>query len=104
MNNSISIVRATNNTVLNGMDALTDELTKIFHDELNIEIEHLDQDVIKEGLLDSLSLVEMLLILEQEFGIEVSILDIDFDEFRTLRNLAKFVAGTASVSPEASAA
>ena len=86
------------------MDALTAELSKIFHDELNIEIENLDQDPIEEGLLDSFSLVEMLLILEQEFGLEVSILDIDFDEFRTLRNLAEFVAGTASVSQEATAA
>ena len=104
MSNFTRIIRATNGIVLTGLDALTNELTQIFHDELNIEIESVDQDLIEEGLLDSLSLVEMLLILEQEFGIEVSIVDIDFDEFRSVRNLANFVANSASVSSESPAA
>ena len=90
MSNFTRIIRATNGIVLTGLDALTDELTQIFHDELNIEIESVDQDLIEEGLLDSLSLVE--------------IVDIDFDEFRSVRNLANFVANTASVSSESPAA
>ena len=64
----------------------------------------MDQDLIEEGLLDSLSLVEMLLILEQEFGVEVSILEIDFDQFRTVRNLATFVHASAPAHAEAPAA
>ena len=85
---------------MSGVDALIGKLTQLFHDELNLEIDDMDQDLIEDGLLDSLSLVEMLLILEQEFGIEVSILDIDFDAFRTVRNLANFVDGAGPVSAE----
>ena len=83
---------------MNSIDLVINKLTQIFYDELNLEIDDVDQDLIEEGLLDSLSLVEMLLMLEQEFGIEVSIVDIDFDQFRTVRNLATFVASSASVA------
>lgn len=92
MNSVTEIVPGADCVTSGGSDALLDKLTRLFHDELNLEIDSVDQDLIEEGLLDSLSLVEMLLLLEQEFGVEVSILDIDFDQFRTARNLATFVS------------
>lgn len=92
MSNLTKIVPGADCVTSGGIDTLLDKLTQLFHDELNLEIDSVDQDLIEEGLLDSLSLVEMLLLLEQEFGVEVSILDIDFDQFRTTRNLATFVS------------
>jgi D-alanine--poly(phosphoribitol) ligase subunit 2 len=85
---------------MSGLNAAIDKLSLIFRNDMNIEISGPDQDLIEEGLLDSLSLVEMLVLLEQKFGIEMSISDIDFDSFRSVRNIAQFVAGkTAERAP-----
>ena len=98
MSNLTKIVPGADCVMSGGDDALLDKLTQLFHDKLNLEIDSVDQDLIEEGLLDSLSLVEMLLLLEQEFGVEVSILDIDFEQFHTTRNLAAFVSTAMSAS------
>jgi D-alanine--poly(phosphoribitol) ligase subunit 2 len=94
-------VTETGEAQISGLDALTARLNQLLHDELNLEIDDLDQDLIEEGLLDSLSLVEMLLLLEEQFGIEVSIVDIDFEEFRTVRKLVGFVASSTEQSAAA---
>ena len=93
-------------SALSDIDALTAQLAQIFHDQLNLEVSDADQDLIDEGLLDSLSLVEMLLVLESEFGVEVSILDIDFDAFRSVREIAKYLAPrmAATAAPAAATA
>lgn len=104
MNNITRIISEADGTKPEVIDALTAKMSQLLQDELNLEIDDLDQDLIEEGLLDSLSLVEMLLLLEEQFGIEVSIVDIDFEEFRTVRNLVRFVAASTGQSSEASEA
>ena len=100
MNNITRIISEADGTKPEAIDALTAKMSQLLQDELNLEIDDLDQDLIEEGLLDSLSLVEMLLLLEEQFGIEVSIVDIDFEEFRTVRNLVRFVAASIGQSSE----
>jgi len=72
------------------VNGLIEKLTQLFHEELDLEFDSIDQDLIEKGLLISLHLVEVLYILEQEFGFEISILEIDFDTFRSVRSIAQF--------------
>lgn len=86
---------------MSGLDASIDKLSTLFRQNMNIEVAGPDQDLIEEGLLDSLSLVELLMLLEQEFGIEMSIADIDFDSFRSVRSIAGFVSGKTAAGARA---
>lgn len=51
-----------------------------------------DTDLFVSGALDSLSFVGLLAKLEQEFGIRISIDDIEIDNFRCLDKISDFVA------------
>jgi len=71
---------------------LQDRLAAIFSQYLNIEAPGSDTDLLATGILDSLALVELLLRLEQTFGMRISIDDLELDNFRSLDSIARFVA------------
>ncbi len=66
----------------------------LFRDRLNLEVESADLDLFDSGLLDSMSFVELLVQLEKEFGIAVSVDDVDIDKFRSIDAIAAFVRGS----------
>ena len=59
-----------------------------FVDKLQIEIPSPDTDLLETGVLDSLGFVELLLHLEQAFGITVALEQIDLQNFRSLERIA----------------
>lgn len=68
-------------------------LREIFREELHLEVPSPETDVLETGMVDSLSLVRLLVHLEEEFGIEIEAEDLDLDVFRTVRGMARFVGG-----------
>jgi methoxymalonate biosynthesis acyl carrier protein len=74
----------------NGLD-LDDRIRELFLEALDIRIDSVETDLIDEGLLDSLVLVELLVELEQQFDIEVMVAELELDDFRTVRSIAAFV-------------
>jgi D-alanine--poly(phosphoribitol) ligase subunit 2 len=64
----------------------------LFLQALNIGIDSVDADLVETGLLDSLILVELLLYLEETFDIDVVVAELDIDDFRTVRNIGRFVS------------
>ena len=76
-------------------------LEAIFSEQLNIAVPARDTDLIAEGYLDSLVFVDLLLVLEQEFGITIQLEQLDFDNFQTINKIADFVESQA-VDPEPS--
>ena len=63
----------------------------LFREKLNVEVASEDVDIIEEGLLDSLGLVQLLLHIEQEFQVSVNLGDLEIDTFRTVRNISGFL-------------
>lgn len=59
---------------------------------LHVEVPSPDTDLFESGVLDSLGFVEILLQLEGEFGIKVSLDDLEIDRFRSVGKIAAFVA------------
>lgn len=85
--------------------SLEPRLVSLFSDRLNIEIPSTDTDLIDTGLVDSLSFVEFLAQLEEQFGVQVSLEELEIDRFRTISRVAEFVAGKlAQASAETGAA
>jgi D-alanine--poly(phosphoribitol) ligase subunit 2 len=74
----------------NGLD-LEGRIRELFLRALDIRIDSPEIDLIEAGLLDSLLLVELLLQLEQEFGMDVVMADLEIDDFRTVEGIAAFV-------------
>jgi acyl carrier protein len=69
------------------------EVANLFVQQLNVEVPAPETDLFATGILDSLRFVELLAALEETFAIEVSLEDIEIDDFRTLSHIAAFVAG-----------
>jgi len=59
---------------------------------MHLQVPSLDTDLINTGLVDSLMFVGFLAQLEQEFGIQLSLQDLELDRFRTVTRIAAFVA------------
>ncbi len=64
----------------------------VFAEQLNIETPSRDTDLIGEGYMDSLLLVELIMALEQEFDITIPLDQLDFGNFQTINGIAAFVA------------
>lgn len=78
---------------------LTDCIAGILRDALHLEPPPSDLDLFETGVLDSLAFVELLLRLEQDLGVAVSVDDLELENFRTIERIAAFVAARAAAHP-----
>ena len=69
---------------------LSQRITKMF-DVLNLEVPSEDTDLFETGLLDSVSFVELLVQVEEQMGVTVSLEQLEPDNFRSVRRIAAFV-------------
>lgn len=69
-------------------------IQKAFLAVLNVEIDDPDEDVIDSGMLDSLGLIELLVEVEREFGVQLDLEELDVDDFRTPRRIAGVVSSS----------
>ena len=67
-------------------------LTKLFAQKMNLAVASIETDLIGSGLLDSLALVDLLVQLEHEFGVQISLDELEVDNFRSIASIAAFVA------------
>jgi D-alanine--poly(phosphoribitol) ligase subunit 2 len=73
--------------------SLLTEIEAIFLEELNIAVPSSSADLFAAGILDSMGLVQLLLQLEERFGLRLPIEDLELDSFRTLQKITEVVAG-----------
>src|SRR5207247_10001403 len=71
---------------------LAHQISALFAEKLHLQVPSLDTDLIDTGLVDSLTFVQFLAPLEQEFGVHVSLEDLEIDHFRTIHRIRRFVA------------
>ena len=66
-------------------------LLRSVRDRLGIEIPSAEVDLLESGLLDSLTFVELLVMVEEKFGVAVDLAELELDDFRSVRSIAAFV-------------
>lgn len=71
--------------------SLERQITALFAEKLNVQVPSVETDLIDTGLVDSLTFVEFLAQLEKEFGIRVSLEDLEIEHFRTISRIAGFI-------------
>ena len=71
--------------------ALYDQLTRLFSQELHLDVPSPDTELLKDGFLDSLGFVNLLLHLERVFGIEVQLDVLEIQDFSSIVRIADFL-------------
>jgi acyl carrier protein len=66
---------------------------------MNLEVPSVDTDLFDEGVLDSLTFVQLLTHLERTFGVTFSLQDLEIDHFRSMRCIADFVVSRHRARP-----
>jgi D-alanine--poly(phosphoribitol) ligase subunit 2 len=74
------------------LNAIIARLGTVFVESFHIEVPSPDTDLLETGILDSFQFVELLVQLEQHFGLQIKIDDIDLDDLRTLARIARLLA------------
>ena len=74
---------------------LISQLSDLFLNELNIEVPGPDTDLIETGMMDSMKLVELLVQIEQQFGLRVELEQIEIDDLRSVRGIARMIGNAA---------
>lgn len=68
-----------------------EDLRELLLEHLHVEVPSVDTDLLESGALDSLQLVDLLLVIEQRFGWRIPIESLDLDQLRSLTRLAGLV-------------
>ena len=71
---------------------LRDRLLRLFQDRLNLQVASPAIDLLETGLLDSLTFVQLLFHIEQEFGVTVGPDELEIENFRSVSEIVRFVA------------
>ncbi|HZI21188.1 MAG TPA: acyl carrier protein [Gemmatimonadales bacterium] len=71
---------------------LESQIAELFAEHLQVELPSPDLDLFEAGVVDSLLFVKLLAALEERFGFQLSFEELEIDDFRTLRHIARFVA------------
>jgi D-alanine--poly(phosphoribitol) ligase subunit 2 len=77
------------------LSELTQRISKLF-EMMNLEVPAEDADLFEAGLLDSLTFVELLVQLEEQLGVSVSLDQLEPDNFRSIQRIASFVLANQS--------
>ena len=74
------------------MNALEARIGRMFEERLGLSVPAPDTDLFRDGVLDSLSFVNLLVELEKEYGITVALEDLELDQFQSIHRIAGFIA------------
>ncbi len=67
------------------------QIAVFFSEKLNLNVASADTDLVQNRMLDSLGVVDLILHLEKEFGIDVSLDKIEIDDLRSIDKIAELV-------------
>jgi acyl carrier protein len=73
---------------------MSDRIKQIFSEKLHVDPPTEETDLIEAGVLDSFMFVELLLNLEQAFGLKIMLENVDLDNFKSIDRIANFVAAS----------
>lgn len=68
---------------------LAGAIRQLLSEKLLIQVDSPDQDLLSAGILDSLALVQLLLHLEERFAVKIPLEDVEIDDLRSLRSIAR---------------
>lgn len=79
---------------------LTREIAQLINDQLLVEVSSPEDDLLASGVLDSLTLVQLLFDLERRFGVTIPLEELEIDDFRSINSIATLVQARSSVTDD----
>lgn len=79
--------------------AVLPALNALFAEKLHVDVPSIDTDLIESGLLDSLQLVELLMLIEHEMGCRIPLQEVDLEDLRSVSRIARLIASRAERAP-----
>lgn len=80
---------------------IVERLRALVLEHLHMEVPSADTDLLDSGLLDSLQLVDLLLLIEQHFGRRIAVEAIDLEDLRSLARIAQLLGTPAATAASA---
>ena len=77
---------------------IVERLRALVLEHLHMEVPSADTDLLDSGLLDSLQLVELLLLIEQHLGQRIALEAIDLEDLRSLARIARLLGTSAATA------
>jgi D-alanine--poly(phosphoribitol) ligase subunit 2 len=77
---------------IDGLARLAEDVRSLFLEKLAIRIELSNTDLFANGVLDSMSLVQLILELENRFEVKLPIGELEIAAFRSIGEIARLVA------------
>jgi D-alanine--poly(phosphoribitol) ligase subunit 2 len=73
------------------------DIRAVLRDYLTVMVESPDADLLETGLIDSIGLVELILQLEDRFGVSLPMDTLEFDDFRSINRIADLITRLSTV-------
>ncbi len=71
---------------------LVRDIQALVSNKLSIQVDSVDADLFETGVLDSMTLVQLILGLEQQYGLELPMHELEIECFSTVARIAGLVA------------
>ena len=75
----------------NDLTELTGDISRLITKTLLVEVASPDEDLLSSGIVDSLTLVQLLVSLEDYYGIQIPLQDVEIEDLRSIGSLARLV-------------
>lgn len=79
---------------------LVGDIRAVLRDHLTVMVESPDVDLLETGLVDSIGLVELILQLEDRFGVSLPMDILEIDDFRSINRIADLITRLSTVPLE----
>jgi D-alanine--poly(phosphoribitol) ligase subunit 2 len=76
---------------------LVGDIRAVLRDHLTVMVELPDVDLLETGLIDSIGLVELILQLEDRFGVSLPVDTLEIDDFRSINRIADLITRLSTV-------
>jgi D-alanine--poly(phosphoribitol) ligase subunit 2 len=75
---------------------MEERIALLLRQDLGLAPPSYETDLLESGVLDSLGIVELILRIEETFGVKVAMDELDLSSFRSIAAIASFVQRTAA--------
>ena len=73
-------------------ETLADQVRFLMKDRLLVEVEDTGDDLLSTGALDSLALVQLLVNIEEQFGVVIPLAELEIDDIRSIDSIVNLIS------------
>jgi acyl carrier protein len=77
-------------------EILDKRIAQLLLSELHLDVASSDTDLLEAGVLDSALIIEIFLLIEEHFGLQIAIEDLELDDLRSIQRISQLVSSRSS--------